>query len=293
MIVEAPARDSAPSPAKWRRILRDRNGRLGLLFTGVVFLLALSGLVAGSDPNQIDIPQRLAAPSFSHLLGTDNLGRDLLARISAGTRSALALALLIVAASAFLGAVIGIASGLVGKWLDWAVTTVFDTLSAFPALILAFSLVALYGTGRLTFVIVALLLFLPQFGRLARSRAQALRHQSFIEAERLLGVHPLVIVLRHVLPNVAGPLIVLAGMNIPVVITFEAGLSFLGLGVQPPSSSLGTLIKDGFIFINESWWPTIGAAGTLALATLGSTLLAETFRDILDPKAGSESEARG
>ncbi len=274
------------------RILRDRNGRLGLLFMGLVLLLALSGLIFGADPNRIDIPQRLAAPSLAHWLGTDNLGRDLTARISAGTRSALSLAVLIVAASAFLGALIGTAAGLFGRWLDWIVTAVFDTLSAFPALILAFSLVALYGTGRQTFVILAILIFMPQFGRLARSRAQTLRHQSFVEAERLLGVHPLVIVLRHILPNIAGPLIVLAGMNIPVVITFEAGLSFLGLGVQPPASSLGTLIKDGFIYMSESWWPTIGAAGTLALATLGSTLLAETFRDILDPKAATDAEGR-
>lgn len=274
------------------RILRDRNGRLGLFFMGLVLLLALSGLILGADPNRIDIPQRLAAPSLAHWLGTDNLGRDLTARISAGTRSALSLAVLIVAASAFLGALIGTAAGLFGRWLDWIVTAVFDTLSAFPALILAFSLVALYGTGRQTFVILAILIFMPQFGRLARSRAQTLRHQSFVEAERLLGVHPLVIVLRHILPNIAGPLIVLAGMNIPVVITFEAGLSFLGLGVQPPASSLGTLIKDGFIYMSESWWPTIGAAGTLALATLGSTLLAETFRDILDPKAATDAEGR-
>lgn len=282
---------SPARPTILARVLCDRNGRLGFLFMGIVILLALWGLVAGANPNHIDIASRLQAPSFTHLMGTDNLGRDLVARISAGTRSALALAIIIVAAAAFLGALIGIAAGLAGAWLDWLVTAVFDTLSAFPALILAFSLVALYGTGRQTFVILAILVFTPQFGRLARSRAQALRHQSFVEAERLLGVHPLIIVLRHILPNVAGPMIVLAGMNIPVVITFEAGLSFLGLGVQPPNSSLGTLIKDGFIYMNESWWPTIGAAGTLALATLGSTLLAETIRDIMDPKA--QGEGRG
>jgi peptide/nickel transport system permease protein len=101
----------------------------------------------------------------------------------------------------------------------------------------------------------------------------------------LLGVHPVKIVARHILPNVLPPLIVLASMNIPVVITFEAGLSFLGLGVQPPTSSLGTLIKDGFIYMDQSWWPTVGAAGILALATLGSTLMGETLRRVLDPKA--------
>jgi peptide/nickel transport system permease protein len=111
-----------------------------------------------------------------------------------------------------------------------------------------------------------------------------LRDQSFIDAERVLGLPAHKLVVRHFVPNVIGPLIILASMNIPVVITVEAGLSFLGLGVQPPAASLGTLIKDGYIYLDQSWWPTIGSAAILALATLGSTLFGEALRDAADPK---------
>jgi peptide/nickel transport system permease protein len=119
---------------------------------------------------------------------------------------------------------------------------------------------------------------------MARAQTLSLRHQPFIDAERILGLPTGKLIWRHFMPNVLGPLIVLASMNIPVVITIEAGLSFLGLGVQPPQASLGTLIKDGYTFLNQSWWPTIGSAVTLALATLGSTLFGEALRDAADPK---------
>lgn len=267
------------------RITSQRDGRLGLLFSVAIVLFALIGPAVGQNPNRIDVKARFEPPGITHLLGTDNLGRDLMARTSAGTRYALTLALSIVVISSIIGSIIGILAGVAGGWVDRAVTAIFDIVNAFPPLILAFALIALYGKGPITFVILVTIVFIPQFGRMARARAQALRTQSFIEAERLLGVHPFVIVLRHILPNVVGPVIVLASMNLPVVITFEASLSFLGFGVQPPKSSLGTLIKDGFVAIDQSWWPTIGAAAVLAVATLGATLLGESLRRVLDPKA--------
>jgi peptide/nickel transport system permease protein len=119
---------------------------------------------------------------------------------------------------------------------------------------------------------------------MARAQTLSLRHQPFIDAERVLGLPRGKLIWRHFLPNLLGPLIVLASMNIPVVITIEAGLSFLGLGVQPPQASLGSLINDGYDFLNQSWWPTIGSAVTLALTTLGSTLFGEALRDATDPK---------
>lgn len=269
------------------RIWRTREGRLGLVIVVGVVLLALAGLVAGPDPNKIDVAARFLAPSPAHVLGTDNLGRDLFARITAGTRAALMIALAVVVTSFAIGSAIGIAAGLAGGWVERGILAVFDVVSAFPVLILAFALVALYGTGYLNLLFVVTVIFIPQFGRMARARTLALRNQSFIEAERLLGLSPLRIVLRHFLPNVAGPLIVLASMNVPVVITVEAGLSFLGLGVQPPASSLGTLIKDGYIYMDQSWWPTIGAAGVLAVTTLGATLFGEALRQAIDPKLRS------
>jgi peptide/nickel transport system permease protein len=270
------------------RIWREREGRLGMLFVALIVTLAILGPWLGQDPNHIDVKARFLPPGIGHFLGTDNLGRDLFARIAAGTRSALSIAIIVVALSFFIGSIIGIAAGLAGSAGDRAITALFDVISAFPVLILAFALVALYGTGYLNFLLVVTILFIPQFGRMARARTLGLKHQSFIEAERLIGLHPAKIVLRHFLPNVAGPLIVLASMNIPVVITIEAGLSFLGLGVQPPNSSLGTLIKDGYIYLNQSWWPTVGAAVVLAIATLGATLFGEAMRRVLDPKLSGD-----
>ncbi|MCB1447450.1 MAG: ABC transporter permease [Rhizobiaceae bacterium] len=269
-----------------RRILSERDGCLGLLFSVAIVLFALVGPFAAPNPNRIDVKARFEPPGVAHVFGTDNLGRDLMARTSVGTRYALTLALSIVVISSIVGSLIGIVAGVAGGWVDRGVTALFDIVNAFPPLILAFALIALYGKGPVTFIVLVTIVFIPQFGRMARARAQALRAQSFIEAERLLGVHPFTVVLRHILPNVIGPVIVLASMNLPVVITFEASLSFLGFGVQPPKSSLGTLIKDGFVSINQSWWPTVAAATVLAIATLGATLLGESLRRVLDPKSG-------
>ena len=267
-----------------RRIWAERDGRLGLFFSTIVVLFALVGPLIGPDPNKIDVKARFEPPGIAHLFGTDNIGRDLMARTSVGTRYALLLAAAIVAISSVVGSIVGISAGVIGGWYDRGVTAIFDIVNAFPPLIFAFALIALYGTGPLTFILLVTIVFIPQFGRMARARAQTLRNQSFIEAERLLAVHPVTIVVRHFLPNIAGPVIVLASMNLPVVITFEASLSFLGFGVQPPKSSLGTLIKDGFISINQSSWPTVSAVIVLAVATLGATLLGEALRRVIDPR---------
>ena len=265
-------------------IWRSPTGRIGLVRVIAILLFAIFGPVFAADPNKIAVPDRFQAPSFEHLLGTDNLGRDLFARTAQGTRAALVISLLVVALSMLIGAIIGIGAGMAGGWVDRAATVFFDIISAYPAVILAMGLVALYGTGFTNLLFVVTILFIPQFGRMARAQTLSLRHQPFIDAERILGLPRARLVRRHFLPNVLGPLIVLASMNIPVVITIEAGLSFLGLGVQPPQASLGSLIRDGYTFLNQSWWPTVGSGVTLALTTLGSTLFGEALRDAADPK---------
>jgi peptide/nickel transport system permease protein len=265
-------------------IWRSPSGRIGLVLVILILLFAALGPVLSVDPNKITVQDRFQMPSITHPLGTDNLGRDLFARTAQGTRAALVISLLVVAASLLIGSILGIAAGMAGGYVDRAVTIVFDIINSYPPVILAMGLVALYGTGFSNLLLVVTILFIPQFGRMARAQALSLRHQPFIDAERILGLPTRRLILRHFLPNVLGPLIVLASMNIPVVITIEAGLSFLGLGVQPPQASLGSLIKDGYIYLNQSWWPTIGSAVTLALATLGSTLFGEALRDAADPK---------
>ena len=260
------------------------SGRIGLVLSALVLGFALLGPLLAIDPNAIDIPAAFAAPGLTHPFGTDNLGRDLLARSAVGTRSAVLIAVTVVGLSGLAGASLGTLAGLIGGWTDRAVTVVFDIISAYPPVILAMGLVALYGKGWTNIIVVVTILFIPQFGRMARAQTLALRHQPFVDAERILGLPGWRLATRHLLPNVAGPLLVLASMNIPVVVTVEAGLSFLGLGMQPPVASLGSLIKDGYVLLDKSWWPTITASSILALATLGATLLGEALRDATDPK---------
>ncbi len=265
------------------RIWAESDGRLGLTCTVAVVLFALLGPILSPDPNVIDVTARFQGPSFAHLLGTDNLGRDQLARVSLGTRTAFLYALIIVAVAGVVGLALGIVMGIAGGWVDRLGSAVFDIVSAFPPLILAFGLIALYGSSPSVFLILAAAVFMPNFGRAARARTLSLRNQSFIEAERLLGVSPARIMAVHILPNVMPAVLVMGSMLIPSVITFEAGLSFLGLGVKPPAASLGTIIKEGYQFLNQSPWTAINACVVLAIGTLGSTLLGETLRRVLDP----------
>lgn len=265
-------------------IWRSPSGRIGLVLVVAILLFAILGPVFAVDPNRITVQDRFQMPSLTHLLGTDNLGRDLFARTAQGTRAALVISLLVVAASLLAGSILGVIAGMTGGVIDRGIIVMFDIVSSYPPVILAMGLIALYGTGFGNLLFVVTVLFIPQFGRMARAQTLSLRHQPFIDAERILGLPTHTLILRHFLPNVLGPLIVLASMNIPVVITIEAGLSYLGLGVQPPQASLGSLIKDGYIYLSQSWWPTIGSAVTLALVTLGSTLFGEALRDAADPK---------
>lgn len=265
-------------------VWQERGGKTGLILVLLVLLLALAGPWIAANPNKIDVKVRFSPPSISHLLGTDNLGRDLFARVAVGTRSALAIAGVVVTLSMAGGICLGVAAALAGRVLDRAILALLDIINAFPIYILIFALVALYGSGMGKLIIVISLAFLPQFARVARSQALTLKHRPFIEAAQLMGLPQLLIVLHHIVPNIIGPMIVLASMNVPVVITIEAAMSFIGLGVQPPATSLGTLIRDGYVFLNQSWWPIAGSAAVLAVATLGCTLLGEALRDGVDPK---------
>jgi peptide/nickel transport system permease protein len=270
--------------AALRQILREKGGMAGLVMVLIVVAMAVLGPAIAMDPNKIDIPAQFSGPGATHWLGTDNLGRDLFARICIGLRTALITALLVVLIALVAGLILGVLGGYFGGLVDGAMVILFDIISAFPIYIVIFAIVALYGTGIDKLIFVMALIFIPQFGRMARTQTQSLRGRSFIEAERLLGISTPRLLWRHFIPNIIGPMVVVAGMAIPAAITVEAAISFLGLGVQPPTATLGTLIRDGYVYLDESWWPTIAAALVLTLITLGSTLLAEAARDAIDPK---------
>jgi peptide/nickel transport system permease protein len=260
-----------------------------LIVALVLGAAVLAPLVSTHDPEALDVLNRFAAPSGAHWLGTDQIGRDLYSRLIHGCQVAMLVAIFSIVVAALLGVPLGIAAAYAPPAGERPILILFDTISAFPSLILALAVVAVWGPGTRNVVLIVAMTLVPQFGRVARAQVLALRAAPFLEAERILGASPLRIVRHHILPNIAGPLIVLASMDIPTVVTIEAGLSFIGLGVQPPLASWGTLINDGYAYLTDSVWPVAAASAALAAATLGFTLFGEALRDAVDPRMRTDT----
>lgn len=268
-----------------RDVLRRPLGVLGFLIVLLfMFLVVFANFIAPYDYAEQDIPNMLQGPSRSYLLGTDHLGRDLLSRLIYGSRIALGVAVPAVGMALAGGVVLGLLSGYLGGIVDDAVLVVLDSLKAFPAVILALTILALLGPSLVNVIIVIGLAWIPGYARITRAQVLSAKQNVYVEAERSLGATTWRIVLLHILPNVLAPLLILAAMDLPVVITFEAGLSFLGLGVRPPTPSWGVILSDGFNFIRQSPWPITWTGLTLVITTLGFTLFGETLRDVLDPR---------
>jgi peptide/nickel transport system permease protein len=257
---------------------------MGLFLVAAVVAFALLGpLVLPNDPARLDVRARFAPPSWDHWAGTDSLGRDMLARLAQGGRIALGVSLAAIALALAIGTPLGIAAARLGGSAAAAILVIFDVVAAFPSLLFALAAVALLGPGMARLVLLVAITLAPQFGRVARAQVLALSTSGYLEAARATGVPRLRLWRYHVLPNIAGPLVVLAGMDIPTVIAIEAGLSFLGVGVPPPAASWGALLYDGYLHLGQSVWPILGAASLLVLATLGFSLTGEALRDAADP----------
>ena len=281
---------SAPiRAAALRRLLADPLGRLGLVLVLVILLTAvLANLIAPYDPAAIAIPQRLQPPSLAHLFGTDQLGRDVFSRVVLGARIALEVALIAISLALILGGTLGLAAGYGPRWLDGMLVLVFDTIRSFPTIMFALALVTLIGPSLETVIVIVVVTFAPSYGRIVRAQTQSLKHAEFILAERSLGAGAARVLAIHVVPNIIGPLFILASMDIPVVITIEAGLSFLGFGVRPPTPSWGTVLNDGYAFIGNTPWIILAGGLPLVLSTLGFTFLGEALRDAIDPRLRRE-----
>jgi peptide/nickel transport system permease protein len=267
------------------RIMASPTGRIGLVLVVLVLsAAAFAPVLAPYAPQALDVTNRFAGPSLSHPLGTDQLGRDLLSRLLYGTRIAVAVAVSSIIIALIAGTLLGIAAAWLPPRLERLVLVVFDIISSFPSLVLALAVVALLGPGLLKIVLIVSVTLVPHFGRVARAQTLALKGSPFLEAEQVLGASTPRIVGVHVVPNIMGPLIVLASMDIPVVITIEAGLSFLGVGVPPPAPSWGSLLNDGYAYLDQSIWTALFAGLALTAATLGFTLFGEALRDAIDPR---------
>jgi peptide/nickel transport system permease protein len=265
------------------------TGATGLVIVVLVLLCAVfAPWVATHEPNALDVMNRFSAPSGAHWFGTDHLGRDLFSRMVHGASVAMLVAISAIAMALTLGTSLGILAAYLPPRSERFVLILFDVISSFPSIVLALAIVAVFGPSMMIVVFIVAITLIPHFGRVARSQVLTLKSAPFLEAERILGASWGRLVLSHILPNILGPLVILASMDIPVVITIEAGLSFLGLGVRPPLASWGTLIQDGYQYLSQTWVPVVVSSVSLAIATLGFTLFGEALRDAVDPRIGRE-----
>jgi len=267
---------------------RSPTGRVGLILVALLVLVALlAPLLAPYSPTAIDVRHRLAPPELSHWLGTDQLGRDVFSRVLVGTRATLATALVAILASAALAALLGMAAGYGPRWLDAMLILLFDSLGALPMVMLALTLAALLGPGITTVLIVVVAYSVPSYARLVRAQVLGLKQRDFVMAARAMNVPVAAILVRHLLPNVMGALLIVASLDVATVIALDTGLSFLGLGADTRIPDWGMILSDGFATIRATPTLVIAGAVPLVLATLGFTFFGESLNDALDPKTGA------
>ena len=268
-----------------KRISSDPLGLLGLCLVTLMVISALgASIFAPYDPVQLNIMERLQGPSAKHLLGTDQLGRDLFSRVLFGGQVALKVAFLSIGSALIVGIILGLIAGYGPVWLDNSIMLLFDTIRSVPTIMLALVTVAFVGASLTTLIFVIAASSIPTYGRIVRTQTLTIKSKDFVKAEILMGASVFRILSIHLLPNILGPLLILASMDIPSIIALEAGLSFLGMGVKPPTPSWGSILNDGFTLIRNTPWPIIAGSIPLVLATLGFTFLGESLRDLLDPK---------
>jgi peptide/nickel transport system permease protein len=267
------------------RFLSNPQGLVGLVLVALFFSSAIfAPFFATHGPSALDIPARMSGPSWDHFAGTDQLGRDTFSRVLYGGRVALKIATIGVSVSLFFGLILGMVAGYGPQWLDNTMLLLFDTIRSFPTIVMALATVALTGPSLELVLTIIIITSIPGYARLARTSTMQLKKTEFIIAEQSLGAHPAKIIWRHIMPNVIGPLLILAAMDVPVVVTVEAGLSFLGLGVLPPTASWGSILNEGYLIIRDTPWLVIAGGIPLILTTLGFTFLGEALRDVFDPR---------
>jgi peptide/nickel transport system permease protein len=288
----APAADSGV-----RRVLTAlRHDPLAMVGAVVLVVLVVLGLfgpwIAPSGDNDVDIQQMLHAPTWAHPFGTDELGRDVLSRVIIAARVSLEVGLVSVGLALLAGVAIGVTAGYYGGWTDNVLMRCMDVLFAFPVLLLAVAIVAVLGPGLGTAMVAIGVVYAPIFARVTRASVLSVREQVYVRAAVATGASDLRIMRRHVLPNIAAPLIVQTSLSLAFAILSEAALSFLGLGVQPPAPSWGRMLYDGRGFVTDAWWLGVFPGAAIFLTVLAFNLVGDALRDVLDPRQLTLSESR-
>ena len=269
----------------WWRIRHNPKAVIGGLI--VAFLIAVAVLapfLAKKDPNDGELADSLAPPGQTYVLGADKNGRDILSRLIYGTRTALGGALMIVFISEIIGVPIGVWAAYRGGWVDETITRVWDMLLAFPPLLLAFAVVAAFGPGLPKAALALGILYVPFIARVVRSVTLVQKEMAYTEAARALGYGQGRIIFRHILPNCISPIIVVSSIDIAYALLDLAALSFLGLGVQPPTADWGTMLSEGQLVLLTAPHVALAAGFAIVVAVLGFNLLGDGLRDVLDPR---------
>jgi peptide/nickel transport system permease protein len=279
--------------ASWRLLLRNPVTVVSAVVLAiVVFVAVAANWITPFGVNDVDVPGALRPPSGEDWFGTDELGRDVLSRVLVATQASMRVAVVSVAFAVVVGVTVGIVAGYRGGWVDAVFMRAVDVMFAFPVLLLALAVVAILGPGTTTTILAIGIVYTPIFARVARASTLGVRVEPFVQISRAMGTGSRYILARHIVPNIAGPLIVQTSLSLAFAILSEAALSFLGLGIQPPQPSLGRMIFDSQGFVTMAWWMAVFPGAAIFLIVLAFNLVGDGLRDVLDPKQRTMIEAR-
>jgi peptide/nickel transport system permease protein len=303
LTVIQPDESAAPAPAR-RLLLGSRAARWGVdwryvwyrlsasplsvagfaIVSVVIAAMILAPAIAPYDPNRLSLAVRLAAPSWQHVFGTDEVGRDLFSRVIWGSRASVIAGLVTVAISMSIGTCIGAVSGLFSGWVDTVIMRIMDVLLAFPSFILAMALAAALGPSLMNAIVPIAIVRTPFYVRLARGQALTLRDRAYVRSAETFGSSSWHIVWRHILPNSMAPIIVQATLDIGLAILTVSALSFIGLGAQQPTAEWGAMVANGRAYFLDQWWYPMFPGLAILVTAIGFNLVGDGLRELLDPR---------
>lgn len=283
--LEVTRKKTSKSRDVFRRFKKNKTALAGLIFIGILIICAIiPSLIAPYGIDEQNLGSRLEAPSKEHLFGTDDFGRDIFSRVIFGARISLIIGLISVSISASIGITLGCISGFYGGRIDNAIMRFIDIMLAIPNILLAMSIVAMLGNSFINLIIAIGIGTVPEFSRIVRASVLDVKDEEYIEAARSIGASDLRIILKHILPNCMAPIIVQGTLSIAISILSAASLSFIGLGVSPPTPEWGSMLSSGRPFIRDYWWVVTFPGVAIVLSVLSFNLFGDGLRDALDPR---------
>jgi len=267
----------------------DRSAKVSLWIAVTIVVLAVAApVIAPYGPAEPDYDASLSGPSADHPLGTDLTGRDILTRILFGARVSLLVGVVAVGMAVAIGVPIGAVAGYVGGWIDETLMRLMDIMMSFPSLVLALALVGALGPNLRNVILVIGIVYTPQYARLIRGSVLSVKEEEYVEAAENTGLGDVRILFKHVIPNAYTPVLVQGTFHVATAIIFEASLSFLGLGVQPPTATWGVMIADGRGYLPDQWWISTFPGLAIMITVMTFNLLGDGLRDELDPRSSTE-----